>query len=283
MRKILLIAILLLMGISLGYGEIYKWVDEKGTVHFTDDLSSIPEKYLPNAEVRKTSMEILTPGVKEKVPFLSIPKTSEPEGFEVNLLRRGELWLAEVILNERVKRHLIVDTGASFTLINQEIRKDLGLTLNENTPFIPMATVSGVILTPLMTLKSIRVGNAEVENVEAVVFNMPSGQDGLLGNSFLSKFKVVLDSAHAKMTLYSMQGVPSSDRPGGYSRDYWIGQFRFYHRILTELKKIKKDYGRQGIRIELNKIDNAIQYFENQLGELERRASFAGVPRNWRE
>jgi clan AA aspartic protease (TIGR02281 family) len=283
MKKILLIPILLLIGITYGHGEMYKWVDEKGTVHFTDDLSNVPEKYLPKAEMRKVPQEVVLPGVKEKLPSLSTPKISDPEGFEVHLLRRGELWLAEVILNERVKRHLIVDTGASFTLINQEIRKDLGLTLNERTPYIPMATVSGVILTPLMTLRSMRVGNADVENVEAVVFNMPSGQDGLLGNSFLNKFKVVLDSAHAKMTLYSMQGVPSSDRPGGYSRDYWIGQFRFYHRILTELRKIKTDYGRPGTRFDLNKIHNAIQYFENQLGELERRASLAGVPRNWRE
>ena len=29
----------------LVYAEIYKWVDEKGTVHFTEDNSTIPEKY----------------------------------------------------------------------------------------------------------------------------------------------------------------------------------------------------------------------------------------------
>jgi clan AA aspartic protease (TIGR02281 family) len=283
MKKILLIPMILLMGISLGHGEMYKWVDEKGTVHFTDDLSNIPERYLPDAEKRKAPKDSDLPGVKEKLPPLLMPKISGPEGFEVQLFRRGELWLAEVILNGQLKRHLIIDTGASFTLINQEIRKDLGLTLNETTPFIPMATVSGVILTPLMTLRSIKVGNAEVENVEAVVHNMPSGQAGLLGNSFLNKFKVVLDSAQAKMTLYSMQGTPSAERPGGYSRDYWIGQFRFYHRILTDLKRMKTDLGRRGGPYEVNKINNAIQYFETQLGELDRKASFAGVPRNWRE
>jgi len=25
--------------------DVYKWVDEKGTVHFSEDESSVPEKY----------------------------------------------------------------------------------------------------------------------------------------------------------------------------------------------------------------------------------------------
>jgi predicted nucleic acid-binding Zn-ribbon protein len=31
-------------------GEIYRWTDEKGTVHFTDDPSSIPERYSKQGE-----------------------------------------------------------------------------------------------------------------------------------------------------------------------------------------------------------------------------------------
>jgi clan AA aspartic protease (TIGR02281 family) len=272
---------------SPGYGEMYKWVDEKGVLHFADDLSKVPEKYRPDAEIQKESKEIISPEIKEKPkgPRTSLPppKASEPQGFEVDLFRRYELWLAEVILNERVKRHLVVDSGASFILISQQTAKELGITIDENTPFIPGSTVSGMILTPLVTLKSVKVGNATVENVEAVVYSMASGQDGLLGNSFLNKFKVVLDSTNSKMLLYSMKGTSSPDRPGGYSRDYWVGQFRFYNRTLAELKKLKTKYESQGSRSEGNRVNNAIRYFENQLSELERRASSVGVPRNWRE
>jgi clan AA aspartic protease (TIGR02281 family) len=182
-----------------------------------------------------------------------------------------------------VKRHLIVDSGASFILINPQLAKELDITIDENTPFIPMTTVSGYILTPLVTLKSVRVGKAEVENVEAVIHTMPSGGEGLLGNSFLNKFRVAIDSMNGKMTLYSAQGIPSPDRPGGYGRDYWVGQFRFYNRNLEGLKKLKGKIERQGTGGELVRVNNAIRYFENQLSELERKASFAGVPRNWRE
>jgi clan AA aspartic protease (TIGR02281 family) len=283
MRLILFLIIMLTFFVPSSYGEMYKWVDEKGTVHFTDDPSSIPEKYRQDAETRTPPKETSTSQPQEK-PKPSLPKkVSEPEGITVDLVRKHELLLAEVVLNEKIKQHFIVDTGASFTLINLPTAKELGITIDENTPFIPIFTASSLIFTPLATLRSIRVGEAEVENVDVLIHNMPSDSAGLLGNSFLNKFKVVLDSNNGKMTLYSMQGTPSPDRPGGYGRDFWVGQFRFYNRVLDELKKVRQRYEGKGSSSELTRVNNSIRYFENQLSELERKASFAGVPRNWRE
>jgi hypothetical protein len=125
-----------------------------------------------------------------------------------------------------------------------------------------------------------------VEDVEAVVYALPSGGNGLLGNSFLNKYRVTIDSIQGKMTLVSMRGVPSPDQPGGYGRDFWMSQFRFYTRFLEMMRKLRKNYEGRGTgsaKIELNRIDIAIQYFENQLNEWDRKASFAGVPRTWRE
>jgi clan AA aspartic protease (TIGR02281 family) len=283
MRLILFLIIMLTFFVPSSYGEMYKWVDEKGTVHFTDDPSNIPEKYRQDAETRTPPKETSTSQPQEK-PKPSLPKkVSEPEGITVDLVRKHELLLAEVVLNEKIKQHFIVDTGASFTLINLPTAKELGISIDENTPFIPIFTASSLIFTPLVTLRSIRVGEAEVENVDVLIHNMPSDSAGLLGNSFLNKFKVVLDSNNGKMTLYSMQGTPSPDRPGGYGRDFWVGQFRFYNRLLDELKKVRKRYEGKGSSSELTRVNNSIRYFENQLSELERKASFAGVPRNWRE
>ena len=283
MKITILCVLISMVFITPSYGDMYKYVDEKGTVHFVDDISKIPEKYQPDAELRKTPQEISAPERKETPSASPVAKTSEPEGVEVNLLRRHELLLAEVFLNSRVRQYFIIDTGASFTLINWQTAKDLDLIVNESTPFIPIFTASQLILTPLVTLKSIRVGNAEVENVDVLIHNLPSNSAGLLGNSFLNKFRVTLDSINGKMTLLSMQGVASPDRPGGYGRDYWVGQFRFYNRNLAELKSLKAKYENQGKRSELNQVNNAIRYFETQLSELDRKASFAGVPRNWRD
>jgi len=283
MRPIILFVIILAVLVPPSYGEMYKWVDEKGTVHFTDDLSSIPEKYRPDAETRKPPEESSTPRPQEKPKPSVSAKGPEDEGITVPLYRKHELLLAEVVLNGRVKQYFIVDTGASFTLINRLTAKELGITVDETTPFIPIFTASSLIFTPLVTLRSIQVGDAEAENVDVLIHDMPSTTAGLLGNSFLNKFKVVLDSNNGKMTLYSMRGTPSPDRPGGYGRDFWTGQFRFYNRVLEELKKIKRRYEGKGSSSELTRVNNAIRYFENQLNELERKASLAGVPRNWRE
>jgi clan AA aspartic protease (TIGR02281 family) len=265
---------------------MYKWVDEKGTVHFTDDLSKIPDKYREDAETRKPPKETPTPTreLQEESESSLHEKTSGPEGITVNLVRRGDVSFTEVVLNERIKQYFMVDTGASFTVISRQAAKELGITIDESTPFIPIATASSVVINPLVTLGSIRVGEAKVENVDALVHNLPGGVAGLLGNSFLNKFKVVLDSINEKMTLHSMRGTPSPDRPGGYPRDFWVDQFRFYYRVLEQLKKAKQRYeGRGASNSESVRVNNAIRHFENQLSELERRASSAGVPRNWRE
>ncbi len=50
-------------------GEIYRWTDEKGTVHFTDDESKIPRQYSDHAERIEVREELL----KE------VEKTDKPE------------------------------------------------------------------------------------------------------------------------------------------------------------------------------------------------------------
>ena len=39
-------------------GEVYRWIDEKGTVHFTGDASNIPEQYSDHIERIKVPPEI---------------------------------------------------------------------------------------------------------------------------------------------------------------------------------------------------------------------------------
>ena len=45
--------------------EVYKWVDEKGTVHFSEDESSVPEEY--REQLEKKSVEEESKPAKEKV------------------------------------------------------------------------------------------------------------------------------------------------------------------------------------------------------------------------
>jgi len=44
------LSVLFLLLTEISSAEVYKWVDDKGVVHFTDDLIQVPEKYRPKAE-----------------------------------------------------------------------------------------------------------------------------------------------------------------------------------------------------------------------------------------
>ncbi len=49
-------------------GEIYRWTDEKGAVHFTDDLSQIPARYQNQFEKKEIKEEVSETGEEQTVP-----------------------------------------------------------------------------------------------------------------------------------------------------------------------------------------------------------------------
>jgi hypothetical protein len=83
MHKFFILLILLTFTISANAAIIYKWVDEKGTVHFTDDNSAIPKKYAQQAEARSLP-EYPTPILGEKkaeskTAEIRLPNSEEQE------------------------------------------------------------------------------------------------------------------------------------------------------------------------------------------------------------
>ena len=90
----------LIVGASLAFGQsIYRWVDDKGGVHFTDDPTEIPEKY--QIQERKESPAPETPPatprgqapVSRPAPKPAAPvKKVEPVPEKKDALGRGEDW-----------------------------------------------------------------------------------------------------------------------------------------------------------------------------------------------
>lgn len=98
-RRILLILIMWASSLWVAMGqEVYRWVDEKGTVHFTDDLGQIPEKYREKTQKEKSLQEptpTLTP--PPSTPFSKGGKPIQeskpmPIPQEKDRLGRGEEW-----------------------------------------------------------------------------------------------------------------------------------------------------------------------------------------------
>jgi DnaJ-class molecular chaperone len=68
-KMVTVVLMITLFGLSsvvqLAHAEIYKWVDEKGTVHFTYDPETIPEKYREKTKSRPSGEESVT--IEEKL------------------------------------------------------------------------------------------------------------------------------------------------------------------------------------------------------------------------
>ena len=65
---VLIGALILLSAVCPSYAkEVYKWVDEKGTIHFSEDESSVPEEYREQAEKKSVPEESKQPEEKVKV------------------------------------------------------------------------------------------------------------------------------------------------------------------------------------------------------------------------
>lgn len=58
--KTTLIVFVLIVFCAFADAEIYKWTDEKGTVHFTEDPATIPEKYRDQAKGRLTEDDLMS-------------------------------------------------------------------------------------------------------------------------------------------------------------------------------------------------------------------------------
>lgn len=52
-RLILYVCCLCVMYSSMGTAEVYKWVDQSGVTHFTDDLSKVPKEQRPGMDAYK--------------------------------------------------------------------------------------------------------------------------------------------------------------------------------------------------------------------------------------
>ena len=92
----------------------------------------------------------------------------------------------------------LVDTGASAIAMGQADADRIGLNY-KNAPRGFAGTANGRVPISVVTLSSVRVGDVEVANVEAVV--MPSAmQHVLLGNSFLTRFQMKRDNDTMRLT-----------------------------------------------------------------------------------
>ncbi|MBI2209083.1 MAG: TIGR02281 family clan AA aspartic protease [Deltaproteobacteria bacterium] len=191
----ILIAALLLAYAGAAFpADILRWTDEKGVVHFTDNLHNIPEKFRSGVTRIKAKESPRSPEAAKPIVF---DKASVP------FQKRGTVVVVPATINEKATVRFVVDTGASYTMISQATAKELEIDLEKKHPSVPFQTANGTIQAPLVSLSSIDVGGLQVKDLTAAVHDVfpdPS-ISGLLGLNFLSNFRMEIDTQNGVLHL----------------------------------------------------------------------------------
>jgi clan AA aspartic protease (TIGR02281 family) len=167
-------------------GDLFRWVDERGVVHFSDNLHNIPEKY--RADAKRMNVPESSRNQEGANPY-------EPNKAAIPFLKNGAVMVVKATVNEKVSANFVVDTGASYTMISRATAKELDIDLEKKLPTIPFQTVNGTIQAPLITLDSIELGGMRIRDLTAAVHDISSdpGSVGLLGLNFLNNFRMDID------------------------------------------------------------------------------------------
>lgn len=172
-----------------------------------ENLSSSPSLPAPPS---------VSPAAASKEPFLTnrvLPLDGSPaigdHDIVIPVRRIGQLYVVPVELNGSRTAQLILDTGASHTILSREIVRELALLPSDYRPDqVLMKTASGSVDAQVVQIDSMKIATEEARNSSAAVHTVPdfpSGVDGLLGLSFLHQFEVTLDSSKGELHLKRVQ------------------------------------------------------------------------------
>ena len=142
-----------------------------------------PTRYGPGVEI--------TSGSVDSAPASAIPVPNK---------KNGSAGFVTAMLDHRVQTLMLVDTGATYTVVSRQLAATLGL--NEASR-ASISTANGLINVALARLGSIQVGAAEATNLTVAIHDISTNTKlgGLLGLDFLSRFHTSIDSRRQLLIL----------------------------------------------------------------------------------
>ncbi|MCF8721846.1 aspartyl protease family protein [Nitrospina gracilis] len=257
------------------FAKIYKWRDDKGKLHFTDNPSKIPLKYRQEQKIETfEGPPESTDPVKLRVPEPVTKKHVIP----LTSIGNGN-YIVDVMINGSIPGKFVVDTGASSVTLSEGLGRKVHRNLG-SLPKLQVQTGGGMVDSPLLLLRSLKVGSARVENVEANVNPfLGEGFDGLLGMSFLGDFQVRVDSTDDALIL-DPPGKKGEPTWGGKPGKWWQRRYEAYvskmlgYRMMAE--RNKNDYSAA------NNLRKLSKFYEELYESLDKRAERVDLPEEFR-
>jgi clan AA aspartic protease (TIGR02281 family) len=172
--------------------EIYRWTDEAGSVHFTDSLHGVPPKYRNQVQIRSDRLPTAPPSAP--------PAPATSLSARVPLERMDGGYVVQARINGRLMARLLLDTGASMTLLSPRVADQLGLAVQRNPPVL-LRTANGQVEAGWADVESIDVGGHRAGPLRVVIHDAIKEADGLLGLNFLGAFRVEIHSQGPTLML----------------------------------------------------------------------------------
>ncbi len=121
------------------------------------------------------------------------------------LLRQGKLLLLRAAIGGKesgvVVVRLLVDTGASQTVLPVEVVEAVGCDTSHPLYTTRMTSANGVIVAPVVTVAWLHCLGQRIEDFPVVAHTLPTGTfvDGLLGIDFLDHCRAVISVGEAEI------------------------------------------------------------------------------------
>lgn len=119
---------------------------------------------------------------------------------KIKLQKNGDHFLIKAILNEDVTVTLLLDTGASVTIIDDSIMNKINYTMtNQN---VELNTAGGFVTAKQVLIKTFSIDDTIVKDMQIVISKMYDNSfDGLLGMSFFRQFDFYIDQKNSILYL----------------------------------------------------------------------------------
>ena len=203
-----ILAGIVLMSSSAGAEALYAWVKVHGGNQAAETLpqAHAPLKYQPWATLF-AAVQPGRSGVTEQSGRRGVIEQEGRSGPAPDHIGRepmppnGRLRpiIVEALLNRQVSVPLMLDTGATYTVLTRQTADQLGVKGLDRLPKQSFLTPGGPIQSPVTTLKSIRVGTVEARDVAVAIDVEEHLPIGLLGMTFMRHFKVTVDQAQGQV------------------------------------------------------------------------------------
>ena len=132
-----------------------------------------------------------------------LPSITAPISVPIHVA--GNLAVVSVALERRQLAFLLIDSGASATIITPVMLRLLGLAIPPDAPRRQLAIIGGRrIDVPFVRLSTLSVGSALIRDVEVGVYDIaPQAPvvDGLLGGDILQRFSATVDASARRLRL----------------------------------------------------------------------------------